>query len=103
MPEFLINLHEVPGFPLGRIFIPNSFTNKPEFIHWYKSVIIHREKPYFTGKVIYFIAPYAEYQRLASQYPHHQYAAYTHYLLTQASTFFRGLKPPYLPDSEYFE
>ena len=101
MPEFLLNLHQVPGFPMGRIFVPYSFTNTLGFIHWYKSVHIYRETFYLTGKVIYFIAPYTEYCRLASRYPHHRHAAYTQYLLRKASTFFKGLKPPNLHDDEY--
>ncbi|MBD2778031.1 hypothetical protein [Iningainema tapete] len=103
MPEFLINLSEIPGFPVGRLFVPYSFTTNPTFLLWYKSVRIHRETFYVTGKVIWFIASYTEYCRLASRYPHHRHAAYTRYLLNSASTFFKGLKPPYLPDYEYLD
>ncbi|MCC5652182.1 hypothetical protein LC609_20625 [Nostoc sp. XA013] len=70
---------------------------------WYQSVEIRRVTPYVSGKVIWFIAPVSEYHRLASFYPHHRRAAYTHYLLNSASTFFKGLKPPHLLDSEYLD
>ncbi|AFZ24205.1 hypothetical protein Cylst_1959 [Cylindrospermum stagnale PCC 7417] len=103
MPEFLINLHEVPGVPVGRIFVPCSFTKKPNFLRWYKSVHIYRVIPYETGLLVLFIAPVSEYLRFAHSYPHHRHAAYTLYLLRQASTFFKGLKPPHLPDSEYLD
>ncbi|MDZ8067433.1 MAG: hypothetical protein RMY64_17700 [Nostoc sp. DedQUE08] len=103
MPEFLINLCEIPGIPVGRIFVPYSFTTKPNFLRWYQSVEIRRVTFYVSGKVIWFIAPVSEYHRLASCYPHHRHAAYTHYLLNSASTFFKGLKPPHLLDSEYID
>ncbi|MBD2361925.1 hypothetical protein H6G36_12145 [Anabaena minutissima FACHB-250] len=101
MPEFLINLHLIPGVPLGRIFIPNYFLTKSEFLGWSNSVEIHHITHYRSGKVIWFFAPISEYHRLASTYPHHRHSAYTHYLLDSASTFFRRLKPPYLADYEY--
>lgn len=100
-PEFLINLRLVPGLPLGRIFIPNSFLNTPEFLLLYKSVVIYRTTLSDSGQVLWFFAPISEYRRLASAYPHHRHSVYTHYLLNSASTFFRRLKPPYLPDDEY--
>lgn len=63
MPEFLINLCEIPGVPVGRIFVPHSFTTKPNFLRWYQSVEIRRVTPYVSGKVIWFIAPVSEYHR----------------------------------------
>lgn len=100
-PEFLINLRVVPGLPLGRIFVPNSYLTKRNFLSWYNSVEIYRITHYPSGNVIWFFAPISEYRRLASAYPHHRHSAYTHYLLNSASPFFRSLKPPYLPDDEY--
>ncbi|WP_242044788.1 hypothetical protein [Anabaena azotica] len=100
-PEFLINLRVVPGVPLGRIFVPNSYLTKRNFLNWYSSVEIYRVTYCRSGNVIWFFAPISEYRRLASTYPHHRHSAYTHYLLHSASTFFRSLKPPYLPDDEY--
>ncbi|MDF5729263.1 MAG: hypothetical protein PUP92_14900 [Rhizonema sp. PD38] len=101
-PEFLINLRVMRGVPVGRLFIPNSFLTKPEFLRWHNSVQIHHITDYASGQVIWFFAPISEYRRLASSYPHHRHSAYTLYLLDEASTFFRCLKPPYLPDDEYF-
>ncbi|MBD2346859.1 hypothetical protein [Anabaena subtropica] len=101
-PEFLINLRVMPGVPVGRIFIPNFFLGQPEFLHWYKSVVIYRITHYASGKVIWFFAPISEYRRLASAYPHSKYYARTNSLLDLASTFFSSLKPPYLHDYDYF-
>ncbi|WP_199302354.1 hypothetical protein [Coleofasciculus sp. FACHB-129] len=103
MPEFLINFHKVPGIPLGRLFVPHSFTTTSQFLHWYNSIHLVDETFYASGKVIWFIAPVSEYLRLAYLYPHHCYAAYTLYLLKSASTFFSRLKPPHLPDSSYLD
>jgi hypothetical protein len=102
MPEFLINIRVIPGVPVGRIFVPNSFLTKPEFLRWYESIVIYHVTHYASGKVIWFFAPISEYCRLASSYPHHRHSAYTQYLLDSASTFFRCLKPPYITDDEYF-
>lgn len=101
-PEFLINLSVMPGVPVGRFFIPNSFLTNPEFIRWYNSVLIYRVKHYRSGNLVFFFAPISEYRSLAASYPHHLYSAYTQYLLDSASTFFRCLQPPRLPDDEYF-
>lgn len=103
MPEFLINLHEIPGVPVGRIFVPHSFTRKSTFQRWYRSIRIQRQTVYASGIVIWFIAPVSVYRSLAFFYPHPVHAAYTHYLLNSASTFFKGLKPPHLSDIEYLD
>ncbi len=100
-PEFLINTKLFPGTPLGRLFVPYSFTRKPKFIKWHKSTFTYRVTYYRTGIVIWFFASQEEYKRFAFHYPHHRHANYTLYVLRNASTFFRGLKPPYLNDDEY--
>jgi hypothetical protein len=51
-PEFLINTKLFPGTPLGRLFVPYSFTRKPKFIKWHQSVDICRQTYYRTGIVI---------------------------------------------------
>ncbi|KYC38292.1 hypothetical protein WA1_38840 [Scytonema hofmannii PCC 7110] len=101
-PEFLINTSKYPGIPVGRLFIPNSHLNQPKFAHWRESVKVLDTTTYPNSEVIWFVADTFEYRRLASCYPHPRHFAYTEYLLKSASTFFSSLKPPYLPDYEYF-
>ncbi|BAZ39772.1 hypothetical protein NIES4101_57280 [Calothrix sp. NIES-4101] len=103
MPEFLIDMESIPGIPVGRLYVPYAFTSKPkQLITSHQPVLIYREKHYSTkAQLIQFVAPISEYSRLVSYYSHHRHAKYTSYLLSSASTFFRGLKPPYLNDDEY--
>uniref|UniRef100_A0A0C1RA65 Uncharacterized protein n=1 Tax=Tolypothrix bouteillei VB521301 TaxID=1479485 RepID=A0A0C1RA65_9CYAN len=100
-PEFLINTSKYPGVPVGRLFIPNSHLNEPKFAHWRESVKVLDITTYPNSVVIWFVADACEYRRMAFCYPHPIHGTYTKYLLQSASTFFRGLKPPYLPDDEY--
>lgn len=100
-PEFLINTHKIFGVPMGRLFMPHSSIDKYELSNLYKTIYVYEETNYLTGKLIWFFAPVFEYIRLAHKYPHARHDAYTKYLLRKASTFFRGLKPPGLPDDEY--
>ncbi|MBD2004746.1 MULTISPECIES: hypothetical protein [Cyanophyceae] len=101
-PEFLVNSHKFSGVPVGRLFVPRSFTTTPQFLRSH-TIHILDVTPYPSGTVYWFIAPVSEYLRLATLYPHHRHAAYTLYLLKSASTFFSRLKPPYLPDSNYLD
>jgi hypothetical protein len=106
MPEFSIDLKSIPGIPVGRLYVPCAFPSKPEqLITRHQPVLRYDEGCCHypgTGDLIRFVAPISEYSRLASYYPHNRDAKYTSYLLRSASTFFRGLKPPYLNDDEYF-
>lgn len=102
-PEFLINTDKIFGVPMGRLFVPHHYINKCDFWNWYKTIYLYKETDYESGKLIWFFAPVFEYIRLAHKYPHARHDAYTKYLLRKASTFFRGLKPPGLPDDEYLD
>lgn len=99
MPEFLINLDVLLGIPMGRLFIPMAHLDR--FSDWRSSIQVHRVTSYRSGEVVLFFAPIAEYEKLAKAYPHHRYSAYTEYLLSSGSTYFRSLKPPYLDNCEY--
>lgn len=95
-PEFLLNLHKLPGTPVGRLYIPAPWTSTPEFANFRQSVSILESKCYPNGaELIWFVAPISVYRNLAFRYPHSYHSAYTLYLLEEASTFFRGLKPPH--------
>ena len=102
-PEFLVNTDKMSGIPMGRLFVPHFSTNKYELSNLYKTVYVYEETDYGSAKLICFFAPVFEYIRLAHKYPHARHDAYTKYLLRKASTFFRGLKPPGLPDDEYLD
>lgn len=92
-PEFSIYMRKVPDIPVGRIYIPHTWTKRYELSHFYKSIHIIEEYSYMNGdKRIYFIAPIALYRSLADQFPHPKYSANTDYLLTTAYTFFEALE-----------
>lgn len=94
-PEFCIDVHKIPGIPLGRIYVRYFLTTKPEFSCLCQSVHIIEEKPYDNGdKVIWFVSSIAHYRSLATQFPHSRHLIDTEYLLTAAFTFFRNLKLP---------
>jgi hypothetical protein len=101
-PEFSIKIHKLLGLPLGRLFIPNDCITR-SFLNWSKTVYVYEITNYHNSKAIWFFASVSEYIRLAEKYPHACDDAYTKYLLRKASTFFRGLKPPGLPDDEYLD
>ncbi|MTJ06148.1 MULTISPECIES: hypothetical protein [unclassified Anabaena] len=91
------------GIPVGRLYVSHSFLTHPLFLSWLPLFHVIGERSYIHTKCIWFIAPVSLYYSLASRYPNPRFAAYTLYLLRNTSTFFRGLKPPHLPDSQYFD
>lgn len=94
-PEFLIDFPpQFFGFPVGRLYLPASFTLLPQFQLWCKSVYILEEKLYLNGdKVIWFIASIEEYHRLAAKFAHHKYCEHTQSRLSLLSTIISLLKP----------
>jgi hypothetical protein len=91
------------GIPVGRLYVSHSFLTHPLFLSWLPLFHVIGERSYMHTKCIWFIAPVSLYRRLASQYPNPNFAAYNLYLLRKAATFSKGLKPPYLPHSEYLD
>lgn len=94
-PEFLIDfLPQFFGFPVGRLYLPATFTRPPQFQLWRNSVYIPVEKLYLNGdEVIWFIASIEEYERLAAKFPHHKYCEHTQSRLSLLSTIVSLLKP----------
>ncbi len=86
-----IDVRKISGIPLGRIFIPHTFSQPYEILPLYHPTHIIEAKPYESGIRIYFVAPISKYCSLAHQFPHRKYATNTEYLLTSASNFFRTL------------
>ncbi|MBC5794384.1 hypothetical protein H5968_04270 [Sphaerospermopsis sp. LEGE 00249] len=92
------------GIPVGRLYVSHAFLTHPLFLSWLPSLHVIDEHIYRDGsKRIWFIAPVSFYSYLASQYPNPRFSAYNLYLLRKSATFFRGLKPPHLPDSHYLD
>jgi hypothetical protein len=90
------------GIPIGRIYIHHSLVSHSSVISLLPLLHILDEYVYMDGsKRIWFLAPVSLYYRLACQYPNPKFAAYTLYLLRKSTTFFKGLKPPHLHDSDY--
>jgi hypothetical protein len=91
------------GIPVGRLYVSHAFLTHPLFLSWLPSLHIIGQCSYIHTKCIWFIAPVSFYYYLASQYPNPRFASYNLYLLRKSATFFRGLKPPHLPDSHYLD
>lgn len=75
MPEFMVLKHQQTGVLTGRLWVPAAWTKLPAYIAWKKSVEVITEKKYPVGERLWFSAPFSEYKRLFSLYPHWTNAA----------------------------